>query len=259
MVRITTHAFSQQAHLLLTWTQNGRHDHILPLTVLLDGGPHTLVAPVGAHPGWQGGVRNLRLVAPHWWEAPPFHVARIQVLHHPLLPLDRWLLRTVYRAVSTVQPVLPRYAQVQLVIITLLVAGLALAAPWSHWRRRLALVGLALAGALSLGTILAFVNVLSAVGSTYGGVSDQTAARQAPSYMARSSAIAQLVAVADQLPAGPVLLLDINPNSDLLHRARYRFYPRRVDVRSPQQAPAAIPQLLTTHYTAAIQATPTDQ
>ncbi|MCG8353633.1 MAG: hypothetical protein MI924_38205 [Chloroflexales bacterium] len=90
-------------------------------------------------------------------------------------------------------------------------------------------------------------------------MSDQTAARQAPTYTARSSAIAQLLAVADQLPAGPVLLLDVSPVSDLLHRARYRFYPRRVDVRSPQQVPAAIPQLLTTHYTAAIQATPTDQ
>lgn len=241
----------QQHRLLLTWTQDGRRRHSLPLNALADGRPQTLIIPVGAHPGWQGAVSNLRLVAPYRTE--PAQVARMELVRRAPFAPDLWLLR----ALAPVLPILPPIANVQLVLIATLGAALALALPWAHWRRRLAWWGLTLAGAVGIGTLAAQLSVLSAVLPAYGGLTDPQAAAQAPAYEASPAAIAQLVAVAEQLPAGPVLLLDVSPVGDLLHRARYLFYPRRVDVRSPQDAPAAIPQLLSDHYVAAIQLTPT--
>lgn len=253
IARFLAPASAQQHRLVLTWNQDGRRRHSLPLNVLADGRRQTLIVPVGAHPGWQGEVSNVRLVAPYRTE--PVQVERMEIVRRSPFAPDLWLLRALY----PVLPVLPPYANVQLFIGAVLSAGFALILPWSHWRRRLALFGLVLAGGVAVWTVATQLSVLGAVIPSYGTLSDQQAAAQAPAYEASPAAISQLVAVAEQLPEGPVLLLDVSPVGDLLHRARYLFYPRRVDVRSPQNAPAAIPELLSERYAAAIQLTPSEQ
>jgi Dolichyl-phosphate-mannose-protein mannosyltransferase len=250
---IATPPLSQQQHLLLTWTQDNQHRHALPLTVLADGRTQQLAIPVGAHPGWRGEVRNVRLVAPY--QKGVVQVERMDLVRRSPLAPDLWLLRALHPAL----PILPPYANVQLFLVAMLGAGMALTLPWSHWRHRLALLGLLLAAGSGVWTGVSQLGVLSTATTTYGTMSDAQAVAHAPAYEAGPEAITQLVAIAAQLPDGPVLLLDVSPAGDLLHRARYLFYPRKVDVRSPQDAPTAIPQVLVDHYVAAIQLIPTEQ
>lgn len=253
VVQIATPAQTQQQQLLLTWTQADQHRHALPLTVLADGRTHRLTLPVGAHPGWHGEIRNLRLVIPH--QEGEVQVEQIEIVRRWPLALDLWLLRGLY----PILPILPPYANVRLFLVAMLGAGVALTLPWSHWRRRFVLFGLLLAIGVGAWTIVAQLGVLYAVTAAYGTMSDAQAVTNAAAYEADPQAITQLVATVDRLPDGPVLLLDVSPTSDLLHRARYLLYPRRVDVRSPQDAPAEIPWLLAKHYAVAIQLTPTAQ
>ncbi|NJO82996.1 MAG: hypothetical protein HC828_09365 [Blastochloris sp.] len=251
IVQVTASAPPQQSRLLLAWVEDGRRRHTVPVTDLISEQSQTIIVPVGVHPGWRGTVSDLRLVAP--FLAGSVQVERVQRVQGPRIAPERWLLQ----ALHPVLPILPPYAHMQLFVGVVLGAGLALTIPWSHWRRRLALFGIVVSCSVGGMTIAAQVQVLQAVIPAYGAVSDARATAQAPPYEADAQAIAQLVAIADELPAGPVLLLDVRPVSDLLHRARYLLYPRRVDVRSPQHAPGEIPQVLNAQYVAAIQVTPT--
>ncbi len=253
VVRVAVDSAPQHLPVLLTWAEGTRRRHSLALTLRADGRPATYTVPVGAHPGWVGAVRNVRLVPP-FPHAQPLMVEHVSVVRRSALAPDIWIARGLYQTLQ----VIPPFGHLQLVLLAGSAMLVTLLLPWSHWRRRLALLGLVLAISYGMGTAAMQFRVLQTVVPAYRSVDTIQAAAQAPVYTAHPVAIDQLLALAEQLPAGPVLLLDVNPRSDLLHRARYLLYPRRVDVRNPHEAPEALPDLLADHYVAALQQTPTD-
>jgi hypothetical protein len=252
LLHVTLPLPPQHTRLLLTWTQANRR-HQLPILARVDAHPQMLVVPIGAHPSWQGTVQQLRVLVPYR-SAPTLQIERIERVRRSPLALDLGVLRVV----APWFPLFPPLAHVQLVVFAVLSSGVVVALPWSHWRRRLALWGMLLAGGAVIWAIGAHLRLTTAVVAGYGSLTEPQALALAPAFESNPQATAQLVAIADQLPNGSVALLDVMPVSDLLHRARYLFYPRTVLVHNPQDAPTMLPTMLAQEYVAAIQVAPSD-
>lgn len=216
----------------VTWASPAGRAGAIPLHALADGRTHRYVLPLGAHPDWQAGIRNLRL------EFPASIDSEIQLLAAQLLPrpasaFDALLLRGL-------MPVLPRFPpwpHVVLLVAALLGAALALLWPWSQWRQRLALCALLLGGLSGGLTVVDQLTLLGTLTPRYAPLSESEASQRVPAYNEATSLNDALVAAAAVLPNGPVLIDGAQLEDYLVYRARYLLYPRRVDVRGSSNAP----------------------
>lgn len=238
-----TDAGIQQRRGYLTWVQGAGRPVTLPLTVYADRRPHQYRAPVGVMPGWHGQIRAVRLAFPAGI-AETLLVSNVQVVTRPPWALDHLLLR----AIAPVAPVFPPWPQVALLTAVLVGGGIALTLPWATWRRRLAVAGLVAGVATGLATVVQLGMALVLIAPMYAGLDDTAVQGLVPSYNEPSAVNSALVTAAQHLSDAPVLIRDVNDGSYLVYRARYLFYPRRVDVVDLQAPPDQIQQRLARDY-----------
>lgn len=244
----------QQQYGVLLWTQNDQERAAFPFALLADGRVHRLVLPVGVHPGWQGRVTDLSLAFLHP-DALDINITAIQHLQRPPWAIDLLLLRLC----APMVPEFPPWSHLVLLVALLLTGSLALLWPWSHWRRRLQLVSVGMGTGVGLWTIVSQILLLTVLVPQYAPLDPATAAARIQPYNEHPAAIAMLVTYGQQFPDGPIMLLDMNQTSDLLHRARYLLYPRPVEPYSPQTDPAGLTGLIAGKYVGVIERNPDAQ
>ncbi len=243
----------QQQRGRLLWTQ-GRRRASMAVTLLADGRPQRLVLPIGAHPAWRGPVSPPRLAFLHQ-DGLTVTITQVQYGQRPPWALDALLLR----GLAPLLPAFPPWPHAVLLVAALLSGMLALLWPGTSWRRRLAGGGVLLGVGVGGATILAQVRLLLVLIADYGTLDTATVSARSPQYDEHPQAMIALARHAADLPDGPILLLDMNPISDLLHRARYLLYPRRVDQHSPQTNPTDLPRMIAAEYVGVIERTPRGQ
>ncbi len=241
----------QRGH--LRWIQ-GRQRASMAVTFLANGHPQRLVLPIGTHPAWRGAVSSPRLGLLHP-DGLTVTITQVQYGQRSPWALDALLLR----GLAPLLPAFPPWSHAVLLVAALLSGLLALLWPGSHWRQRLAVGGVLLGVGSGGATILAQVRLLLVLIADYGTLDTATAIARSPQYDEHPQAMIALARHADDLPNGPILLLDQNSSSDLLHRARYLLYPRRVDQHSPQTNPTDLPRMIAAEYVGVMERTPREQ
>lgn len=219
---------------------SGTHDQgMIPLQVLANGQPQRVNIPVGIHPAWRNAPRELRLT----FAAPV--MARVQVRQVELVTRPAWAVDALLgRLLMPVLHVVPPLSSLVLLTGALIGGALALIVPWSHWRRRLAVFGWGLGGLVAAVTLLSLATLLGQLLQHYGALSEPEAAGRVTAYNADSALTPQLIAASPAIPDAPVLVLDDDPESFLVYRARYLLYPRRVDITIAGRAPSRVAELL---------------
>lgn len=224
----------QQRLGFLTWSDGTGRAESLPLYLRADGHTRRYVIPIGAHPGWRGAVGDLRLTFSAQIDTE-VTVASARLFRRMPWALDALLLRMI----APVLPRFPPWSHVVLLVAALVGLALALVAPVADRRRRLAGLALLLGGVAGGSATLDQIGLLRTLLPRYSAVSEQAAAALVPAYHEVSALNQVLVAAADELPAGPVVIVGAQPEDYLVYRARYVLAPRRVDVRPGGVIPPA--------------------
>jgi hypothetical protein len=245
-----TDAGIQQRYAYVVWSQRQPQGYArlyqLPFVLRADGQTHSYVVPVGAHPEWRGDVSHVVLKLQQ-----PTGLA-IAIADARLVTRSAWALDALLgRAATTYLPVPPPWPAVILLVAALVGGGLALAWPASHWRRRLAVAGMLLGGATGVAAVGMLVTTSGQLYRIYGPLDERSAMIRVPAYDAPAQISQALVAVADQLPAGPVLAVSPSVSGYLSNRARYLFYPRLVTTIAPT-SPAELRRMLASGYTSLV-------
>jgi 4-amino-4-deoxy-L-arabinose transferase-like glycosyltransferase len=237
----------QQRRGFIMWSSGGRRGR-LPLILLADERMHRVVIPIGAHPDWRGAIQDLRVQFP---QVPglALTINDVQFFKRTPFAIDALLARTL----APYLPEPPPWSNVVLLVATLLGASLTVVLPFSHWRRRLELFGIILGSSMGVVVIAAQVSLLATLFPLYAPLDEAATVAIAPAYDESTQVNAVLQSAAAQLPTGDIVVIGFNPESFVALRARYLFYPRRVDTVSGRPTPAQFQQLLQQKYVGVIQ------
>jgi hypothetical protein len=223
----------------IIWTNEAGDQGMIPLRVLANGQPQRASTPIGIHPAWRDAPRDIRVT----FAAPV--MAQVRVQHVALITRPAWALDALLgRLLMPALTVVPPLASLVLLTGALLGAAGALLVPWAHWRRRLGVLAWGLGGLVALSSLAALGATLAQLLPRYGALSEPAAAGRVTSYNASSALTPTLIAAAAALPDAPVLVLDSDPESFLVYRARYLLYPRRVDTTIATRAPSRVAEML---------------
>lgn len=234
----------QQQVALINWLSQDQRP-LLRLFMRADGQSHRYIIPIGAHPDWDGDSSNLRLDLPPQ-VATQLTINGVSLIKRPPSAIDALLLR----ALLPFFPDVPPWPNVVLVLAAVLGVGLALAVPLSHWRRRLAVLALLLAGSTGAATVVAQFTLLQVLLPIYGPLDERAALERTPALIETTAINPVLLAAHESLPNGPVLALGFAPGggtrdrAHLIYWARYLFYPRRIDAIETDLAPPELARLV---------------
>lgn len=252
-VNMTTSTPHQQTGAIL-WRQDGYQNFSHPFFVVADGRSHTITLPIGVYSSWRDSIDQVRFVFPYQ-DPSNVEVTNIRLVQRPWWALDQMLLRALF----PVLPQMPPWSSVVLTTAFFLAACIAALSTHASVGKRLGITAIVFGGAVGIWSFTTSAFLATAVIPLYVGQSSTTVAARVPFYDTDHRATAQIADAASHLPEGSVLLLDPRPTSDLLHYARYVLYPRRVDVRNPQEQSPEQKNLIAKTYTAVIELQPTGQ
>lgn len=223
----------------LIWSRGETSQGQIPLRIRADGHVQRIIIPVGIHPQWRASLRDLRVrfAGP---VMPQVRIEHAQLVTRPPWSLDALIGRLLMPAFLVVPP----FVSLILLMGALLGGALALLWPWSQRRQRLALLAWGLGTITGAATIVAYAFLLAQLVPLYGARSEREAQRLTPAYNEQRALPSILLDAAPQLPDAPVLILDADPESYLVYRARALFYPRRVDVTIADRAPSRVAEVL---------------
>ncbi len=208
-----------------SWTQGARSVRY-PLAMQATNFPQRLIVPLGGLENWNAPAQNLRV---QFLPPDAFNpqVRGAALMQRGGFPLDLILLRALSPILINTSP----FPHILIFIAAIFSLALALLIPISTLAARLKIAALVLLCSVGLITLAISYNNAQLAASAY--MPDPVQAQiSVPAYNESPYLNATLAEAYSELPLQPILLLDTPPNSYLADRARYLFYPRRVDVAS---------------------------
>ena len=247
-VRIADHGVAERRGYIV-WAKEQGSPSRFPIAVSADDHIHRYVVPIGTYPEWSGTISNVRLVFSKP-VADTLTISSTILRQRPFWAIDALLMRALLPRLLAVPP----WSSVVLLVATLLGGCAAIIWPRGAWRGRLRTFSVVLGVSVSLLVVGSYSSLLVRLVSVYRPMTTSAMMDAVPAYNESSQVTVVLNDAIQQFPEGPILVLDDDPESYLVYRSRYLFYPHRVDARSPNTSAAELQQLLHSGYAGLIQA-----